>query len=130
MANVTRYNLAQIVFEDTEITTDSFKTTWKIETDDLTACNSYNPYGVDITSESFDWEMSDVAAHHRPFFQEMIEKQKADPTNLAMIATYDYNKYTGDIAEDDVYDGVYITELSKETANKPFSVKGGALRKL
>lgn len=130
MANVTRYNLAQFIYEDTEITCDSFKTTQKIDATTLTSSNSYNPYGVDLKEESFEWEISDVAAHHRPFFQEMWEKQQIDPNDLAMIATFDYNPKTGDIAEDDTYDGVYITEIEKESANKPFSVKGGALRKI
>lgn len=130
MANVTRYNLAQFIYEDNEITCDSFKTTQKIDSTELTASNSYNPYGVDLEKESFEWELSDVASHHRAFFQEMWEKQQIDPNDLAMVATFDYNPKTGDIAEDDTYDGVYITEISKESANKPFSVKGGALRKL
>lgn len=130
MANVTRYNLAQIVYEDTEITADNFKTTHKFDSEELTATNSYNPYGVNITGESFEWEISDIDPTQRPYFEEMMENQKEDPTNLALIATYDYNPKTGDIAEDDVYDGAYITEISKESANKPFSVKGGALRKL
>ena len=74
--------------------------------------------------------MSDIDPTFRSFFEEMMDRQKADPNDLAMVATYDYNPETGDIVEDDVYDGAYITEISKETANKPFSVKGGALRKL
>ena len=36
----------------------------------------------------------------------MWDKQQIDPTDLAMISTYDYNPRTGDIAEDDVFDGV------------------------
>lgn len=130
MANVTRYNLAQFVYEDTEITVDSFSTTQSIDAEELTASNSYNAYAVDLSQETFEWELKDIDSRHRPFFQEMWEKQQVDPTDLAMIATYDYNPKTGDIAEDDVYDGVYITEISKDNANKPFSVKGGALRKL
>ena len=47
-----------------------------------------------------------------------------------MISTYDYSEVTGDLVEDDVYDEVWVEELSKENANKPFSVKGGAMRKL
>lgn len=130
MANVTRYNLAQFVYEDEQITVDSFSTTQSIDADELTACNSYNPYGVDLKNETFEWELSDIDSRFRPFFQEMWDKQQIDPTDLAMISTYDYNPRTGDIAEDDVFDGVYIKEISKDNANKPFSVKGGALKRL
>ena len=81
MATVKRYNLAQIVYEGKQITTDTFKTTRKIDTEEYTASN-------------------------------------------------DYNKATGDLVEDDAYGGAYITEISKENANKPFSVKGGATKKI
>ena len=130
MANVTRYNLAQFVYEDEEITVDSFSTTQSIDAEELTSCNSYNAYGVDLNNETLEWELSDIDSRFRPFFQEMWDKQQVDPTDLAMISTYHYNPRTGDIAEDDVFDGVYITEISKDNANKPFSVKGGALKRL
>ena len=130
MPTVQRYNLAQIVYEDQQITTDTFKTTRKLDSEEYTASNSYNPYAVNLSGETFEWEMSDIDPTQRGFFEEMMDRQKADPNDLAMVATYDYNPETGDIVEDDVYDGAYITEISKENANKPFSVKGGALRKL
>ncbi len=130
MATVQRYNLAQIVYEDQRITTDTFKTTRKIDAEEHTSSDSYSPYSVSFKNETYEWEMSDIDPTFRSFFEEMMDRQKADPNDLAMVATYDYNPETGDIVEDDVYDGAYITEISKETANKPFSVKGGALRKL
>ena len=130
MAGVNRYNLAQIVYEDTQITTNTFKTTRKLDSEEYTASNSYNPYAVNLSSETFEWEMSEIDPTFRSFFEDMMDAQKADPNNLATVATYDYNPETGDIVEDDVYDGAYITEISKENANKPFDVKGGALRKI
>ena len=130
MASVQRYNLAQIVYEDNQITTQTFKTTRKLDSEEYTASNSYNSYAVNLSKETFEWEMSDIDPKYRSFFEDMMDKQKANPDELAMVATYDYNPETGDIVEDDVYDGAYITEISKENANKPFSVKGGALRKL
>lgn len=130
MPSVQRYNLAQIVYEDTQITTDTFKTTRKLDSEEYTASNSYNAYAVNLSKETFEWEMSDIDPIFRPFFEDMMDRQKADPTDLAMVATYDYNSETGDIVEDDVYDGAYITEISKENANKPFSVKGGAIKKV
>lgn len=130
MATVQRYNLAQIVYEDNKITADSFSTTRKLDSEEYTASDSYNPYAVNLSKETFEWEIKDIDPTFRGFFEDMMDRQKANPNDLAMIATYDYNPTNGDIVEDDVYDGVYITEISKDNANKPFSVKGGALRKL
>ncbi|WP_405286355.1 hypothetical protein [Methanobrevibacter sp.] len=127
---VQRYNLAQIIYEDKQITTDTFKTTRKLDNEEYTASNSYNPYAVNLSKETFEWEMSDIDPQFRAYFDEMMDKQKANPSDLATIATYDYNPDTGDIVQDDVYDDAYITEISKENANKPFTVKGGALRKI
>ena len=127
---VRRYNLAQFVFNETEIPTDSFKTTRKIEAESLTATNSHRPYATMFAKEELEWEASDIDPIYRKFFEEIIERQKADPTDLAMVCTYDYSEVTGDLEEDDIYDGVWIEEISKENANKPFSVKGGAREKL
>lgn len=129
-STVTRYNLAQFVFNDTQIRTETFKTTRKIEAEKLSACNSHYPYAVMFKNEEFDWECSDIDPVYRSFFEDIIEAQKADPTNLAMVSTYDYSEVTGDLVEDDVFDEVWVEELSKENANKPFSVKGGATRKI
>lgn len=130
MATTRRYNLAQFVFEDTEIPTDKFKTKRKIEAETLTACNSHSPYATMFSKEEFEWEASDIDPLYRQFFENAVEKQKEDPTTLAMISTYDYSEVDGDLVEDDVYDGVWIEEIEKENANKPFSVKGGAKKKI
>lgn len=131
MANtVTRYNLAQFVFDDTQITTETFKTTRKLEAEKLTACNSHYPYAVMFKKDELDWECSDIDPIFRPFFEDVIEAQKADPSNLAMVSTWDYSEVTGDLVEDDVFDEVWVEEISKENANKPFSVKGGARKKI
>ena len=105
MATVQRYNLAQIVYEDQQITTDTFKTTRKIDTEEYTASNDYNPYAINFSNETYEWEMSDIDPTFRSFFEEMMDRQKADPSDLATVETYDYNKSTGDLVEDDVYDG-------------------------
>ena len=132
MANITRYNLAQFVFNDEEIRTDSFKTTRKIEAEKLTATNSHTPYATMFAKEEFEWEASDIDPYYRKFFEDVIDSQKANPSleNLGIVATYDFNELTGDVEEDDVYTGVWVEEISKENANKPFSIKGGALNKL
>lgn len=125
----TRYNLAQALFRNTEITTDSFKTTRKQDTETYTACNSHSPYAVAFGAESYEWEMSDIDPLMRKFFDEVMDYQKENPNDLGLFATYDFNEITGDLIEDDVYYDAFITEISKENANKPFSVKGEALRK-
>ena len=129
-SKVMRYNLAQFLFEDTEIVTETFKTTRKIEAETLTACNSHVPYATMFKKEELDWEVSNVDPQFRTFFEDIIDRQKEDPTNLAMISTYDYSEMTGDLVEDDIYDEVWVEEISKENANKPFSVKGGATKKI
>lgn len=130
MANVMRYNLAQFVFDDTQIRTDEFSTTRKIEVEQLTASNSHTPYATMFAKEEFEWEAKDIDPIHRSFFEDVMDRQKADPTDLATICTYDYSEVSGDLVEDDVYDDCWIEEISKDNANKPFTVKGGAMRKL
>ena len=129
MSEGKRYNLAQAFFRDTEITTDGFKTTRKIETEEYTSTNSHHPYAVNFKGETFEWEMSDIDPLFRPFFNEVIDYQKENPNDLGFFATYDFNEITGDLVEDDIYYDAYVTEISKENANNPFSVKGSALRK-
>ena len=130
MANVKRYNLAQFVFEDTQIRVDKFKTTRKQDVESLTACNSHSPYAVMFGAEEFEWEASDIDPVFRSFFSDVMDRQKEDPTDLAMISTYDYSEISGDLVEDDVFDEVWVEELEKENANKPFTVKGGARMKI
>ena len=130
MANVKRYNLAQFVFDDTQIRVDEFKTTRKQDVESLTACNSHSPYAVMFGAEEFEWEASDIDPVFRSFFSDVMDRQKEDPTDLAMISTYDYSEISGDLVEDDVFDEVWVEELEKENANKPFTVKGGARMKI
>lgn len=127
MADETTYNLAQFIFNDTKITNDSFKTTRKQDITERTCTESHNPYDLEVGKETFEWDMSDIAPKHRKFFEDIMDSQKRN--EFGMVATYDYNEETGDLVEDDVYYNVYVTEISKENANKPFSIKGGALRK-
>lgn len=129
MVNEVRYSLAQFVFNGTEITCDSFKTTRKQDTEKYTATNSHNAYAVSFGQEEYDWDMDDIDPQFRKFFEDILDMQKTLPDELPYIATYDYVEGTGDLVEDDVYYGVWVEELGKEKANQPFSVKGGALRK-
>ena len=55
MANVMRYNLAQFVFEDTQIRTEEFKTSRKIEAEKLIACNSHSHYANMFAKEELSW---------------------------------------------------------------------------
>lgn len=130
MAETVRYNLAQMMFNDLEIVADSFKTTIKMDAEELTATNSSNPYDVQYGKESLEWEASDIDPALRKDVQTIYDQQKIDPSSKGTIATYDFNELTGDLVPDDIFYGAYITEISKENANKPFDVKGGALRKI
>lgn len=133
MATETRYSLAQFIFnidnEATEILCDGFKTTRKQDITKHTATNSHNAYAVSFGQEEYDWDCDDIDPEYRKYFEQVLDLQKTLPETLPYIATYDYVEGTGDLVEDDVYYGVWVEEISKEKANKPFSVKGGALRK-
>lgn len=129
MPTETRYSLAQITFNGEEVLCDSFKTTRKQEVEKMTSTGSHNAYAVTFGKEEYDWDMDDIDPEFRPFFEEILDQQKALPEELPYIATYDFVEATGDVIEDDVYYGVWVEEISKEKANQPFSVKGGALRK-
>ena len=122
-----RYNLAQFIFNDTEVVGDSFTLTRKQDTETFTSFNSHTPYCVAINGETYEWELSDVDPIHKKIFTDAMNAQKKNTGNLPLIATYNFDDQTGDLVEDDVLYDVFITELSKES-NKPFSVKGEALR--
>lgn len=132
MADEKKYNLAQFRFHGKnakKITNDGFKVTRKQDITERTSSDSHNPYDVEFGKETFEWELSDVAPKHRKFFEEVMDNQKENPSELPNIATYDYNELTGDLVADDIFYGVWVSEVSKENANQPFSVKGGARRK-
>ena len=129
MAETVRYNLAQMMFNDLEIVADSFKTTIKMDAEELTATNSSNQYDVQYGKESLEWEASDIDPALRKDVQAIYDQQKIDPSSKGTIATYDFNELTGDLVPDDIFYGAYITEISKENGNQPFSVKGGALKR-
>ncbi len=129
MPTETRYSLAQITFNGEEVICDSFKTTRKQDVEKHTSTGSHNAYAVSFGKEEFDWDMDDIDPQYRDFFEEILDLQKALPDELPYISTYDFVEATGDLVEDDVYYGVWVEEISKEKANQPFSVKGGALRK-
>lgn len=126
MAETVRYNLAQLMFDDLEIIADGFKTTIKVDSEELTASRSNNPYDVQLGKESIEWEASDIDPALRKQVMEIFDAQQSNPGRKGTVSTYDFNEITGDLVPDDVFYGAYITEVSKENANKPFSIKGGA----
>lgn len=123
MAETKRYNKAQLMYGDIEIVCGSFKTSFKIDTTDLKATNSSTPYDTQFGDETIEAEASDIDPNLRKILKAKYEK-KARET----LASYDFEEETGNIVEDDVLYDAYIKELSKEDANKPFSVKFGATR--
>lgn len=129
MADEVQYTLARFVFNDTRIRVGSFKTTRKQEVEKHNSTDDHTPYSISITEESFEWEASDIDPTYRKFFDKIMDKQKNNSSELGRVVTYDYAPDNGDLIEDDVYYGAWIEELGKEDANKPFSAKGGALKK-
>lgn len=128
MADEKRYNLCQVVFKDKEIIHDTLKITRKQEAEELTCNSSHYAYAVQFGNETFEFELSDVDPLERGFFNEIMTAQQSNPSDLPMLAGYDWNENTGDLVESDVYYDAYITELSIENVNNPFSVKGSCLR--
>lgn len=124
MADTKRYALAQLMFNDLEIVAGSFKTGLKKDSEDLTATNSSEPYDVQMGNKSYEWEASDIDPALR---KDVVRIWDNDERGT--VATYDFDEDTGDLIEDDVFYGAYITEVSKENSNKPFSIKGGAKSK-
>lgn len=124
MADETRYSLAQLMFNDVEIIADSFKTSFKRDAEELTATNSSNPYAVQDGKETIEWEASDIDPNLRRTVQQLYDNKVR-----GTVASYDFDEENGNLIEDDVLYGAYITEVSKENANKPFSIKGGATGK-
>lgn len=121
MADTVRYNQSQLMFDDLEIVCDSFKTSFKTDTEDLTATNSSNPYDTSFGKVTIEAEASDVDPALRKPLKKLWETQKR-----GTLSSFDFDEETGNLIEDDVLYGAYIKELSKEDANKPFSVKFGA----
>ena len=93
----------------------------------LTIC-SLSLVACQSEKRCFCLETYDYFEYQEGYCMQISRADVIDTVYVMCLPTY--NPETGDIAEDDVYDGAYITEISKENANKPFSVKGGALRKL
>ncbi len=116
-----RYSQSQLIFHDLEIICDSFNVSYKRDTEELTATNSATPYGTLHGKETIEAEASDIDPLLRPELKKLWE-QKVEDT----LSSYDFEEDTGNLVEDDVLYGAYIKELSKENANKPFSVKFGA----
>lgn len=116
-----RYNQSILMFGDLEIVCDSFKISFKKDTEDYTATNSSSPYATGFGNETVEAEASDIDPALRKTIKKLYDTNVRDT-----LSSYDFDEDTGDLIEDDVLYGAYIKELSKENANKPFSIKIGA----
>ena len=123
MADSTRYNQSVLMFGDVEIVCGSFKTSFKLDSEELTATNSSSAYGTTFGKETVEAEASDID----PALRKTL-KRKMDAKTRDTLSSYDFDEDTGDLIEDDVLYGAYIKEMSKENANNPFSIKFGATR--
>ena len=121
MADTVRYNQSQLLFGDLEIVCGGFKTSFKTDTEDLTATNSSSPYDTSFGNDTIEAEASDIDPALRKPLKKLWENQTRDT-----LSTFDFDEKTGGLIEDDVLYGAYVKELSKENANKPLSVKFGA----
>ena len=106
------------MFDDLEIVCGGFKTSFKTDSDDLTATNSSNAYDSMDGKETVEAEASDIDPALRKPIKALYDKKVR-----GTLASYDFDEDTGSLIEDDVLYGARITELSKENANKPFSIK-------
>lgn len=118
MADTVRYNQSILMFDDLEIVCGGFKTSFKTDSDDLTATNSSNAYDSMDGKETVEAEASDIDPALRKPIKALYDRKVR-----GTLASYDFNEDTGSLIEDDVLYGARITEISKEDANKPFSIK-------
>lgn len=121
MAETIYYGESQLMFGDLEIVCDSFKISFKRDNEELTATNSSTPYGTQFGKETIEAEASDIDPALRKEIKRLWEQKVRDT-----LASYDFEEDTGNLIEDDVLYNAYIKEISKEDANKPFSIKFGA----
>ena len=42
--------------------------------------------------EELEWDASDIDPIYRKFFEQIIDTQKSNPTNLATVSTFDYDE--------------------------------------
>ena len=124
MADSQRYNQSQFMFGDLEVVCGGFKTSFKKDSEDLTATNSSSAYDTTFGKETVEAEASDIDPNLRKPLMKLF-----DANQKLTLATYDFDENTGNLVEDDVLYNAYIKEISKEDANKPFSVKFGATTK-
>ena len=120
MADTKRYSQSILMFGDLEIVCGGFKTSFKRDSEDLTATNSASPYDTLDDNEKLKAEASDVDPALRKTMKKLWQQKVRDT-----LASYDFDEDTGDLIEDDVFYKAKITELSKEDGYKPFSVKFG-----
>lgn len=120
-ADTKRYSQSRLIFGDTVIICDSFKTSFKKESTALTCTESSNAYDNLIGNETVEWEASDID----PALRKTLKKYYDEETRVT-LASYDFEEATGNLVEDDVLYGAFIKEISKENANQPFSIKGEA----
>ena len=78
MADTVRYNQSQLMFGDLEIVCGGFKTSFKTDTEDLTATNSSSPYDTSFGNDTIEAEASDVDPALRKQLKRLWENQTRD----------------------------------------------------
>ena len=128
MAETKRYYLAQFVIDsvDEDIRCNEFTVTFEMDAEERTATNSHNSYDVDYGHETITWSCDEVDPAFRKDLKRIWIEQMAGAPRFT-VATFDFNKSTGELESDDVLYDCYITNIEKTSANKPFSIEGGCL---
>ena len=123
-----KYYLAQFVIDgiDEDIRCNEFTVTFEMDAEERTATNSHNPYDVDYGHETITWSCDEVDSAFRKDLKRVWDEQLRGGARFT-VATFDFNKFTGELEPDDVLYESYITNMEKTSANKPFSIEGGAL---
>lgn len=106
---------------------EEFTVTNELDAETRPCTSSIDPYDVDFGKRTLSWSLDSVAPKFRKDLEKVMEEQ-VTLGKLFNIQTYDFAEGTGDLVEDDVLYDAYITNIEKTSANKPFSVEGGALR--
>lgn len=112
-----------------EIRVEDVEWTEKMDSDEYSACNNVEPYGVAFGAKEYSIDFKGVDPEHRWVFENIMKYQsnsRGTTAVLPTISTYKYDK-KHKITEDKKFLHCYIEEIS-QTTQEPFDVKIKALK--
>ena len=112
-----RYYLAQFVIDgiDEDIRCSEFTVTYEMDSEERSATNSHNSYDVDYGHETVTWSCDEVDPIFRKDLKRIWDEQLRGGARFT-VATFDFNKLTGELEPDDVLYDCYITNMEKTSA--------------